>query len=102
MMKNRWRLGNNQHSDIIRDYLSFSNMSTLDALVSMLPIDTDTLLIKYGNSLTHRYKESNLENKLRIILMFYSCNEIEIDIFELLGEIDSNTSHLRQSPSTTK
>ena len=101
-MNNKWVLKDNQHSSIIKHYLDFSKMPSLDTLVSIQPIELEVLLIKYGNSLTHRWKESTVENKLRVILMFYSFNGIEIDIFELLEEIDSNTSHLRQSPSTTK
>ncbi len=100
-MKNKWILGRNQHSNIISDYLSFSKLSTLDQLVSLNDTDLEALLIKYGNSLTHRYKENTVESKLQVITMFYSYHGIKINILELLQEVTDNTSHLKGVTSTT-
>ena len=77
-------------------------MPSLDTLVSIQPIELEVLLIKYGNSLTHRWKESTVESKLLVIRMFYSINGIEINLDELLEVITPNTSHLARYPSTTK
>ncbi len=101
MANNKWLLKDNQHGKIVSHYLAFSKCNSLDELVSLGEIELETLLIRWGNSLIHKHKWNSVRSKLDVIVMFYSINDIEINILELEEVIQDNTSHQRQSPSTT-
>lgn len=101
MANNKWILQDNQHGKIISHYLAFSKCKSLNDLVSLGEIALETLLIRWGNSLIHKHKWNSVRSKLDTIVMFYSINDVTINILELEEVIQDNISHQLHPPSTT-
>ena len=74
--ENKWELGYvlNQRSQMIVDFMEFSDYKTLDALIN-IPVETIVKLMDdYEGYLKTEYKPSTIEAKISAIEYFYKLN----------------------------
>ncbi len=77
--ENVWKLGYvlNQRSQMIVDFMKFSEYKTLDDLIN-IPIETiEKLLDDYESFLNTKYSTSTIQGKLNALEHFYNVNGYE-------------------------
>jgi len=76
LKQNKWKLGYvlNQRSQMIVDFMEFSEYKTLDDLIN-IPVEIiEKLLDNYESYLNTKYRTSTIQGKLNALEYFYNVN----------------------------